>query len=53
MKQRHVHILLLTLVLTFAAQLLHAQRFYNLTSYQVKIDSVLPHFTNTMRLSKK
>jgi len=52
MKQRHVHILLLTLVLTFAAQLLHAQRFYNLTSDQVKIDSVLPHFTYTIPLSE-
>lgn len=52
MKQRHVHILLLTLVLAFAAQLLHAQRFYNLTSDQVKIDSVLPHFTYTIPLSE-
>ena len=52
MKQRHVHILLLTLVLTFVAQLLHAQRFYNLTSDQVKIDSVLPHFTYTIPLSE-
>ena len=42
----------LTLVLTFAAQLLHAQRFYNLTSDQVKIDSVLPHFTYTIPLSE-
>ena len=52
MKQRHVHILLLTLVLAFATQMLHAQRFYNLTSDQVKIDSVLPHFTYTIPLSE-
>ena len=52
MKQRHVYILLLTLVFAFAAQLLHAQRFYNLTSDQVKIDSVLPHFTYTIPLSE-
>ena len=47
---RGIRKLTLILILLMAGMEMPAQRFFNLTSEEVRIDSVLPHFTYSIPL---